>query len=173
MTLATHAVVGGAVASLFPNHPITAFLVGFFSHFVLDAIPHWDYEILSAYANPEKAKEKTKNGSFKIDKNFLFDLLRTGSDAFLGLVLVFLIWYPIVGSQWKILLLGAIGGVFPDFLQLVYARFPHQPMSSLQKFHVFLMHADRKLKNSPIIGILSQAFIALVAVVLAKYLAGF
>jgi hypothetical protein len=39
MILTTHAVVGAALASFVPSHPVTAFAMGFASHFVLDAIP--------------------------------------------------------------------------------------------------------------------------------------
>jgi len=168
MTLATHAVVGGAVASLFPNHPVTAFIAGFMSHFILDAIPHWDYKILSAYANPDAAVLKVK-----ADKYFLLDLVRIGLDALLGLAIVFIVWQPVISTQWKILLLGAIGAMLPDFLQFVYLRFSHQPMVALQKFHVSLMHAKYKMNDKPIIGVLSQIFTMAVAVALAKYLIKF
>jgi hypothetical protein len=43
MILTTHAVVGAALASFVPEHPAVAFVVGFGSHFILDAIPHVDY----------------------------------------------------------------------------------------------------------------------------------
>jgi len=39
MILSTHAIVGAAIASFLPSHPTTAFVLGFASHFVLDAIP--------------------------------------------------------------------------------------------------------------------------------------
>jgi hypothetical protein len=42
MILSTHAIVGAAIASFLPSHPTIAFVLGFGSHFVLDAIPHWD-----------------------------------------------------------------------------------------------------------------------------------
>jgi hypothetical protein len=35
------------------SHPTTAFVLGFASHFVLDAIPHWDYAIRSAAVDPK------------------------------------------------------------------------------------------------------------------------
>jgi hypothetical protein len=52
MILCTHAVVGAALASFVPSHPAAAFAIGFASHFVLDAIPHWDYSIKSRSINP-------------------------------------------------------------------------------------------------------------------------
>jgi hypothetical protein len=53
MILTTHAVVGAALATFLPSHPVIAFAVGFASHFVLDAIPHVDYPIKSRSVNPK------------------------------------------------------------------------------------------------------------------------
>jgi hypothetical protein len=47
MILSTHAVVGGAIASLMPGHPALAFVIGAASHFAIDAIPHVDYPLYS------------------------------------------------------------------------------------------------------------------------------
>ena len=47
MILSTHAVVGGAIASLGPSDPILAAAAGFASYFAIDAIPHWDYPLRS------------------------------------------------------------------------------------------------------------------------------
>jgi len=35
MILSTHAIVGGAIASLFPTHPAVAIVGGFASHFLM------------------------------------------------------------------------------------------------------------------------------------------
>lgn len=174
MTLATHAVVGGAVASLFPSHPIIAFFAGFFSHFVLDAIPHWDYKILSAYANPDVAMSVNKaefggSGKIKADKYFISDLLRIGTDASLGIFITLLVWHPTTIIQLEILALGVFGAILPDFLQFVYTRFPYQPMIFIQNFQNF-MQAKYKLNDKPILGIFLQAVVMITAVLLAKYL---
>ena len=55
MILSTHAVVGAALASFVPSHPLAALVIGFASHFALDAIPHWDYPIKSRSVNPKIA----------------------------------------------------------------------------------------------------------------------
>jgi len=177
MTLATHAVVGGAAASLFPSHPVMAFLVGFSSHFVLDAIPHWDYKILSKFANSDLAMAANAHGSkvsrtLKADRYFIYDLLRIGSDALLGFLIILLAWYPVLDANWKILVLGAIGGILPDFLQFVYMRWPYQPMVALQKFHLYI-HARFRLNDRPVIGVLSQMLVIAVTLFAAKYLVGF
>jgi hypothetical protein len=61
------------------SHPTTAFALGFGSHFVLDAIPHWDYPISSASVNPKIGAPVT------FDRALLRDLVvigAMGSSAF-------------------------------------------------------------------------------------------
>lgn len=41
MTATAHALVAGAIAAKFPE-PITAATLALVSHFIMDAIPHWD-----------------------------------------------------------------------------------------------------------------------------------
>lgn len=41
MTATAHALVAGAIATKFPD-PLTASILAFTSHFIMDAIPHWD-----------------------------------------------------------------------------------------------------------------------------------
>lgn len=175
MTLGTHAIVGAATATLFPSHPVTAFFAGFCSHFILDAIPHWDYKILSEYANSDRAMSSnvvnsSKSKELKPDRYFWLDILRTGADTLLGFIIIFIVWYSIVFVEWKVLILGAIGGILPDFLQFVYMRFPNKMMSLLQKFHTNTMHSSYRLNNRPIIGIISQIIVIVAIVWLTKYL---
>lgn len=42
MTATAHALIAGAIASRFPQ-PITATILSFASHYVLDCVPHWDF----------------------------------------------------------------------------------------------------------------------------------
>lgn len=157
MTLATHAVVGAAAAQLFPSNPALAFLAAFLSHFAMDAIPHWDYKLLS------------KNGEdMVIGKEFIIDLMRVGFDFLLGITLSFLFFQP-EGQpiQWTILI-GAVGGVLPDPLQFAYWKFRHEPLLSLQRFHI-RAHAKKRFKN-PFMGISLQIIIVLAAVFLIKIL---
>ena len=52
MILITHAIVGGAIASLLPSQPALAVCAAFASHFAIDAIPHWDYPLRSISVAP-------------------------------------------------------------------------------------------------------------------------
>ncbi len=80
MILSTHAIVGAAIASFLPSHPTTAFVLGFASHFVLDAIPHWDYPIRSAAVDPKIGAPMT------FDRALLRDAVVIGSDGVLGIL---------------------------------------------------------------------------------------
>jgi hypothetical protein len=77
MILTTHAVMCGhrkcyAVAS------ITAFALGFRSHFILDAIPHVDYPIRSRSVNPKIG------APMAFDRALLQDAVTIGSDGLFG-----------------------------------------------------------------------------------------
>src|SRR5438270_8986664 len=105
MILSTHAIVGAAIASFLPSHPTTAFVLGFGSHFVLDAIPHWDYPISSASVNPKIGAPVT------FDRALLRDLVVIGSDGLLGILGALLLFASSEGL-WSILL-GAFGAMLP------------------------------------------------------------
>lgn len=42
MTATAHALVGGALATAFPNNPVLGISLALLSHPLLDMIPHWD-----------------------------------------------------------------------------------------------------------------------------------
>ena len=158
MTLTTHAVAGAALASLMPEHPLVGFAAGFASHFMLDAIPHWDYAILSASVNPEAG------GPVRFDRRFALDMVRIGSDATLGLALsALLIASP---ENATAVFWGAVGGILPDALQFAYLRFPQEPLLTLQRLH-WRIHAKRRLEREGrfVLGLASQ--LALLGLIIA------
>jgi hypothetical protein len=155
MVLSTHAVVGASIASFLPNHPVAGFVLGFFSHFLFDAIPHWDYKLDSA----EKNEENPLNSDIKLDKRFLGDILKMVIDLTLGFFLILLVFSIKESVSAQILFWGALGGVTPDALQFVYTKFRKEPLISLQRFHIWI-HAKNKIEE-PFIGIICQILIAL------------
>ena len=158
MILTTHAVTGATLATLMPNNPALGFVIGFGSHFILDSIPHWDYELKSSRRN----KLKPLQSDLIIGKDFFKDLIKIGLDGVLGLVLATLLLGGLHHQSILIILCGAIGGMTPDFLQFVYFKWRHQPLISLQKFHSW-MHAKSDLKDKPVLGFFCQ--VAIVALV--------
>jgi xanthosine utilization system XapX-like protein len=153
MTLGTHAVVGAAVATLFPSNPVLAFVGGFLSHFVLDAIPHWDYKILSL----ESDQNDKLNTDMKIGKFFFLDLFRIGADISIGIILTLLLFRNTESFPF-ILLVGSAGAIIPDFLQFMYFKVKTEPLRTLQKFHLFA-HANENINHRPVLGISCQVLV--------------
>ena len=173
MTLATHVVTGAAVAGALTKDPVAAFLAGWISHYLLDAIPHWDYKIVSF-----EAKDKTKPLDKKVEfgKAFVQDVFKVVADAMIGfLVLAITLWAS--GGQvglpeTLVLLVGAFGGAFPDFLQFVYGITKVWPVRKLQEFHQFI-HAEFRLDDNPRVGVpLQIAFVALAGTILLSFVLG-
>jgi hypothetical protein len=143
-----------------PAHPLLVVCMAFASHFLLDAIPHWDYPIRSASINPEIA------GPMKYDRALFADMVTIGADALLGIVLALILFT----SQSSIILVffGACAGILPDALQFAYMRFPRQPLASLQRFHQW-SHTSHKLSN-PLLGVLSQSTFVVAFVMIVRAL---
>src|SRR5262249_58022676 len=80
MILSPHAVVGAAIANLLPAHPGAAFVLGFASHFALDAIPHADYPLRSASLDPKIGVP------LRFDRALLQDAITIGADGLVGLL---------------------------------------------------------------------------------------
>src|SRR3990167_10759510 len=145
MTLTTHALVGAAAASLFPEHPYLAFAAGFASHFAIDALPHWDYgEYLRSFS--EKPGEPL-SADMRMGKDFHRDLAIIGADALLGFVLTFVAAWILKISP-EIALVGAGASIYPDLLQFVYYKIRKttlEPMlHDLQTFHVWLQKGKER-----------------------------
>ena len=149
MTLTTHAIVGGAIASLMPAHPWLGLSLAFTSHFLLDALPHWDYPIRSSSINPEVAAR------MKYDGALFADLLTIGGDAALGIVVAVIFFNAQTLTSYLLAFGGACAGMLPDALQFAYMRFPRQPLTSLQRFHEWI-HTTRRMSKQPVLGMTSQ-----------------
>src|SRR5271154_893803 len=113
MILSTHAIVGGAIASLVPSHPLLAVVAGFASHFAIDAIPHWDYPLQSIALG-----KGADNRRLRLSRSMLTDLAVTAVDACVGLVLA--LWlFATPASVW-VVALGASAAMLPDPLQFAH-----------------------------------------------------
>jgi len=145
MILSTHAITGAALATFVPAQPAAAFVLGFLSHFALDAIPHWDYPLRSPLIAPNNGAHMLLN------RALVFDLVTIGFDALFGLLVAVLL-FATSGNYWAILS-GVCGAMLPDALQFLYARFPREPLRAFQRFHEW-MHTDKCIK--PLLGIGSQ-----------------
>lgn len=164
MVLSTHAIVGGAVGRILSGQPILALILGFVSHFLLDAIPHWDYKLGSL----DKDEAKPLNTSIRLDRSFAYDCLKLVADVLIGLIIA---WLAFGGSAeaYASVVAGIFGGLLPDFLQFVYFRFRREPLKSLQRFHQWI-HTNVRLDGRPALGIFLQSALAIVVIIATKTL---
>src|ERR1700722_10472831 len=162
LTLTTHAIFGAAIASGIPAYPALAIAAAFASHFLLDAIPHWDYPISSDSVNPKVA------AAMKYDRALLVDMLKIGTDAMLGMVLALLLLAK--PSNFALVFGGAAAALLPDALQFAYMRLPREPLISLQRFHGWI-HASRNLHSRPILGLSTQIGLILFVLLVARLVA--
>ena len=153
MTLTAHAIVGAAVASVMPMHPVLGICAAFGSHFLVDAIPHWDYPMRSPFVNPQFG------APMKLDRALLLDVISIGSDGLLGMILAIALFAT--PATWWLIAAAAAAGILPDPLQFVYAHFKHEPLISLQRFHLWI-HTTNHLHGRVAFGVTSQiGFLAL------------
>ncbi len=167
MILVTHGVIGAALGRLFPRYPFLAFLAGFVSHFLADAIPHWHYKLFSHTRHPDDPIQN----DMVIGKKFLIDLMDIGLDGTAGLALPILLfqgWAGFSHPDWSVLA-GAFGGLLPDFFHFVYMKIRREPFYSFQRFHVW-MHSKTDIDKKPLIGIGSQLLIIVAAALLSRVL---
>ena len=157
MILSTHAVVGGAIASLLPSHPAVAVVAAFASHFAIDAIPHWDYRLGSIAVG-----KNADNRRLQLNRGLLVDLMKICVDACAGLALA--LWLFASAAPIWIVALCAVAAMLPDPLQFVHSVFPHEPLNTLQRFHGWI-HSKRKLAWKE--GVTSQIAFAFVVTALA------
>lgn len=154
MILATHSIVGAAVAQFFPNNPVAGFFAAFASHFLLDLIPHKDYALHSSvgFNSPEK---------FHLNKASVIDFEKIAFDFSVGLAISVAIL-----PDWRLAIIGAFGGIFPDALQFAAKVFPCWPLVFLLKIH---HRIQKHIENAW--GIIFQAVVVAVALVLVKFFA--
>jgi hypothetical protein len=158
MTLTAHAVIGAAAAHLFPSHPVLAAVVAFASHFAADAIPHWDYRLLSRTIDP---KNPLKN-DMPFNRLFIADLFRVGNDFILGMAASLLIFSWNAPETAAFTLMGAFLGILPDPLQFAYWKLRWKPLEYLQRFHLFI-HAKKHVQSALAGGLIQAGIILFIA----------
>lgn len=170
MILVTHAIIGGAVGRLLPYNPVLAFSLGFLSHFLTDAIPHWHYPLFSR--KPKVADPM--DSDMLLNKWFVVDLFNIGIDFFAGIAVSLIFFHPAISFDIPLIsvLAGAIGGVAPDPLQFIYWKMPNRALTELQKFHIHFAHSKINIDSRHILGISSQILLSVAAILAANWFAG-
>lgn len=170
MTLTSHAIAGAAAAELFPAHPVIAFLAAFASHFVLDSIPHRDYK-LESYVEDPSHPDNVLRMNMILGPAFFRDFLKVALDCYLGLWLA-LIFFHATPQAAYLAVLGAAAGVLPDFLQFVFFKFKHEPLTSLERLHVRIQQHYFPIRSFRV-SLFAQAALILLALGIMRYLGAF
>lgn len=139
---------------LMPHHPVTGLFLAFASHFVLDALPHWDYPLGSYDYN----KEDPLKSVIHLNKKFLADLAKMGLDGIFGLILALIMFSP--SLLW--VAFGAISAMLPDFLSFLYLQIRREPFITLQRLHLWT-HSKYEFEKNSFAGIVSQIVIIILA----------
>lgn len=100
MTAVSHALIGAAIAAKVGS-PITCGLLAFVTHFVCDAIPHWDL------GTNWRLRPKVVTGVLSI------------SETILAIAATYAIFYHQVSSP-QILAIAIIFSLIPDWLEVPY-----------------------------------------------------
>lgn len=130
MFLTIHSTAGIALAMLTGN-PLIAFIVSFFSHFILDIIPHGD-EFIDYWT---KAGNRLRKLTIIFSVDFLLSLL------FIGIV-----FRNLLLENPYLIIAGIAGGIAPDFLSGFTIIFKHKLWNWYNVFH----KKNHMLLQSPI-----------------------
>lgn len=159
MILASHVIISGILGAQTGNYFLAA-LTGFISHYILDAIPHWD-----KYLSPEfKKKTELKDGAIFKEKFFWKEISKVVIDILIGTAIFFLIFFKFFSTGSIVSAIVAIFfGVLPDPLQLLYFVTHSRFLKLNYDFQYFLHSVIYKKEPNFLPGILIQiAAIALV-----------
>lgn len=130
MLLLTHTITGAIIGQKVGN-PIVVILLAFASHFLLDWIPHWSYDVPKKFSSWEFLK-------------ILPDVIPSAL-----VFIVFIYCYP---TQWLTIILGVIASALPDFLTLTsYIPGLRSVMKKFNRWHAQLQVHDERL-----LGLLTQ-----------------
>lgn len=164
MILSTHAIVGAAVSSFFPAHPVVGVAAAFASHFVLDSIPHWDYSIPALKA----AADHRHDPNYVMSPLALVDIGRLIFDVSLGGAVTLLLIVTVPAVPAWIFLGGAFFGMLPDLLAFWSRRFRPRWLRPLDRFH-YAVHSRVKFTVPWFVGAAWQALIMLAAMLAVYY----
>ncbi len=144
MLLSIHAAAGALIGQQ-TNNPILAFILGFASHFALDAVPHGDQDWIEDYKGDDKSRAKR-----------IIFLVGLDAVILLGL-LVSQFFYRSLTPTLNIAS-GILGGILPDFLVGCH-ELSDKLFKNFYQLH-FKMHDLLNIKQpSTVQGIVFQAVV--------------
>jgi hypothetical protein len=159
MILVTHSIVGSAIV-----HTATsiggAFTVGVLSHYLFDMIPHWHYHVPKV---KEISLRVPGSAPAKFTKALWNDVRWIALDLASGFIFSFLFF----DGSWLVIAAGVFGAVLPDLLAGAAKFWPQRLLVWHDVFHRWI-HTDIRLDDRPILGVTTQAGIAILFVLLFR-----
>lgn len=118
MILTPHLLLGSAITLTIPFLPL-AVALAFLSHYILDALPHWEYS--------------TRNLQQKNWSKAIFDFLKIGADFSCGILILIIV---LLNQNLLLGLIGAFFAALPDIGTFVYILFPKNRLLTIHyHFH--------------------------------------
>lgn len=115
MILAPHMLAGAALATSL-HHPALLALGAVALHYLLDALPHWEYDIMTS----------KKATAYKIT-----------ADIAAGLLIIFFLLQRFGPAEQALILWGAFFGIFPDGLLAISLFSRRKYLRRHMRFHTF------------------------------------
>jgi hypothetical protein len=167
MTITPHILTGAALASLLPASPhsmrMLGFLVGFGSHYILDAAPHWE-RIYGARYNDELPADYGRWPKHVTTQSLV--------DVLIGSILFLTILFVVVPDPIKVCVcLGGIGAILPDLMDNVpwWSKRTKRLLvwRYLAKLHHWLhMNYDLQRKLPSLLGLFTQLAVIIIALLI-------
>jgi len=146
MYLSIHATAGVLIGS-YTQSSIVAFVVGFFSHFLLDMVPHRDGQLPIEDLSIKQIRQRY------FDKLVAIVYLDLGlSTVVMAALLTNNLHFITPSIIW-----GIIGSIAPDVIQIFAFLFPKvKPLQRFQELHNTLHYNPKRQKISLVAGHITQ-----------------
>jgi len=141
MILTPHIIVGAVIGAKIKK-PFLIIILGFLSHFILDAIVHWDYPMRLS--------------------NVLIDVL-------IGILIVFLVARKknILNRHYvPYIILGIFASLLPDFLWWINAFVNNELLNNYTDLHHGIHYLNEKEGVITFLGLFSQVVVVIISLLL-------
>lgn len=149
MVLTPHILIGAAIGSQV-NNAYLLIPLALASHYLLDIVPHVEYDIKTIAAG-------------KINKKFFKEMAKVFFDIVAGIIIVFSLSRG--SASLKYVITGAFFGMLPDFIQLLaFFIEKNKILRKYRKFHLQL-HFLREVSIPGSLKIFTQLLIMILAAI--------
>lgn len=160
MIITPHLLLGAAIGAKI-KHFGWIIVLGIVSHFILDKIPHWDYEV--------GLKKFSKQKSYKA---LFISFLKITIDGLIGLIIVFfIIWQKEITEirYFSFVLVGILASLLPDFILgtilLFYNKFGNLAKNYVN-FHENIAHYKKHITKPTLLGLGTEIIVSLIAIIM-------